>query len=244
MADKYINEVGLRTIKEWSVGKFTNKIETVKVNGTALTPDAQKAVNVEVPKLEVGTNSDDKVFQVGITGNDDKGIVLEHGVRGGNAVMFAYYKSALGTSDYTDTLASIEYVDEHGGKIDKIKVNGVEQTITNKEVDVEVPKVEIDTNSEDKIKETIITNSDDKGIRLFRTSWGLAYAFTDDIANDTELISTQQARLLFRTEAQVQDAIDAALADVDLSDYWTMTEGQANSLVAMTVTEINAILEA
>lgn len=36
-------------------------------------------------------------------------------------------------------LATTDYVDKNGGKIDKIKVNGTEQTITNKEVDLIVP---------------------------------------------------------------------------------------------------------
>lgn len=71
MADKYINAVGLTAIKQWIEGKFAlnsdlttlsgrvddivaeggepNVIETVKVNNTALVPDASKAVNVIVP---------------------------------------------------------------------------------------------------------------------------------------------------------------------------------------------------
>ena len=70
MADKYINEVGVGVIRDWANGKFAldsdldtldakveeiiaeggepNVIETVKVNGTALTPDAQKAVNIDL----------------------------------------------------------------------------------------------------------------------------------------------------------------------------------------------------
>ena len=79
-----------------------NVIEIVKVNDVALTPDANKAVNVEVP-----TNTSDLT-------NDGED----------------------GTSPY----ATEDYVDENGGKIDKIEVNGVEQTITNKTVDIAVPE--------------------------------------------------------------------------------------------------------
>lgn len=79
-------------------GGEPNVIETVKVNGAALTPDAQKAVDVTVPQdLSDLTN----------TGQDP--------------------------------YATEDYVDQNGGKIDKIKVNGTEQTITNKEVDITVP---------------------------------------------------------------------------------------------------------
>lgn len=80
-------------------GGEPNVIETVKVNGTALTP-VNKAVDVIVP-----TKTSD------ITNDGD------------------------GTSNF----ATESYVDENGGKIDKIKVNGTEQTITNKAVDITVP---------------------------------------------------------------------------------------------------------
>lgn len=124
MADTRLNETGLRyffnriktifpsktefdalsdTVEELvTEGGEPNKIDTVKVNGTALVPDAQKAVDVTVPtKVSELTNDGD-----GTTG------------------------SAFATEDYVDT---------NGGKIDKIKVNGTEQTITNKAVDLTVP---------------------------------------------------------------------------------------------------------
>lgn len=80
-------------------GGEPNVIETVKVNGTALTP-VNKAVDVEVP-----TKTSD------LTNDGD------------------------GTSQF----ATEAYVQQNGGKIDKIKVNGTEQTITNKAVDIAVP---------------------------------------------------------------------------------------------------------
>ena len=58
MADNYVNKTGLqyfynriKTIfatKDY-VDEYGGKINTVKVNGTALVPDSQKAVNVEIP---------------------------------------------------------------------------------------------------------------------------------------------------------------------------------------------------
>lgn len=41
--------------------------------------------------------------------------------------------------DGTSNFATEDYVDQNGGKIDVIKVNGTAQTITNKEVDLTVP---------------------------------------------------------------------------------------------------------
>ena len=85
-----------------SEGGEPNVIETVKVNGTALTPDAQKAVDVTVP-----TKTSD------LTNDGD------------------------GTSNF----ATEAYVGQNGGKIDTISVNGTQQTITNKNVDITVPTV-------------------------------------------------------------------------------------------------------
>ena len=50
-------------------GDYENTIETVKVNGTALTPDANKAVNVEVP-TKVSDLTNDSGFITGYTETD------------------------------------------------------------------------------------------------------------------------------------------------------------------------------
>lgn len=71
MADKFINQTGLLTIKNWIEGKFAldadldaldtkvdgiiaeggepNTIESISVNGSQVTPDAQKNVALTVP---------------------------------------------------------------------------------------------------------------------------------------------------------------------------------------------------
>lgn len=124
MADTYLNQTGLayyhnraKTVfagKEElsaldakvdeiiSEGGEPNTIETVKVNGTALTPDAQKAVDVTVPTATSGLTND---------------------------------------GDGESQFATQSYVDENGGKIDSISVNGTAQTIdANKNVDLDVPE--------------------------------------------------------------------------------------------------------
>lgn len=53
MADNFLNKTGLQYYHNRIKTLFENKIETVKVNGTALAPDANKAVNIEI---------DDSVF--------------------------------------------------------------------------------------------------------------------------------------------------------------------------------------
>lgn len=50
--------------------------------------------------------------------------------------------------DGSSPFATESYVNTYGGKIDKIKVNGTEQTITNKEVDISVPTQASDIGAE------------------------------------------------------------------------------------------------
>lgn len=92
-------------------GGEPNVIETVKVNGTALTPDAEKAVNIDLSGYVKTTDLPTKVSDLT---NDGDG--------------------TIGSKFATEA-----YVNANGGKIDKIKVNGTEQTITNKAVDITVP---------------------------------------------------------------------------------------------------------
>ena len=129
-------------------GGEPNVIEVVKVNGAALTPDAQKAVDVTVP-----TATSD------LTNDGD------------------------GTSDF----ATEAYVDENGGKIDKIQVNGTEQTITNKTVNITVPTAVSD-----------LTN--DSG---FQTASDVSGAISTALANGSDP---------YQTESDVSDAIDAAVS--------------------------------
>ena len=90
-------------------GGEPNVIEVVKVNNTALTPDANKAVNID---LSGYAETSDIPTAVSDLTNDGDG---------------------------TSPFATEDYVSQNGGKIDVIKVNGTAQTITNKEVDITVP---------------------------------------------------------------------------------------------------------
>lgn len=93
-----------------SEGGEPNVIEVVKVNGTALTP-VQKAVDIDLSDYALEADVPTKVSD--LTNDGD------------------------GTSG--SKFATEKYVDDNGGKIDTIKVNGTTQTITNKAVDITVP---------------------------------------------------------------------------------------------------------
>lgn len=93
-------------------GAEENVIETVKVNGTALTPDSNKAVDVSVPTVAKSGS-----------GETEKVTVTD----GQNAY-------EVPTVD-----AMEDYVSEHGGVIQKVKVNGTELSIDTTDKSVNIP---------------------------------------------------------------------------------------------------------
>lgn len=227
MADKYVNAVGVQAIKTWIEGKFAteadltmlettvndlvteggepNTIESISVNGTTVTPDAQKNVALTIPtKTSVLTNDGD------------------------------------GTSNF----ATENYVAVNGGKIDIIQVNGTAQAITNKTVDITVPtKVSDLTNDSDFQTGTEVQAA-------ISTAVSSAYKYKGSVATVADLpASGNTAGDVYDVQATGMNyawngsAWDALGQYVDTSVFWTSQTGQSNSLVAMTVAEINAILE-
>lgn len=270
MADKYLNLTALRPIKQWAKDTFAagddldaldakvdeivaeggepNVIETVKVNGTPLTP-VNKAVDIEVP-----TSTSDLT-------ND-------------------------GTGD--SPFATESYVQQNGGKIDNIKVNGTTQTITNKTVDISVPTKTSDitndsnfqTNTDvDTAIDTALANDGDPyqtqsevqaEIRsqisgaykpqgsvafanlptLSSSIEGYVYNVTDAFTTTANFVEGAGHRYPAGTNVVcVEHGTGTYLWDcltgvVDLSAYWTSVAGEANTLEAATVAEIQAILNA
>lgn len=115
--------VKLRDIEEEAQ---ENVIEIVKVNGTALTPDSNKAVDVEVMEMKTASGST-SLYPAGSANPSVTFTPNEDGM-------------SITAAGSTKNLADTDYVDENGGKIDIIKVNGTAQTITNKTVDIAVPE--------------------------------------------------------------------------------------------------------
>lgn len=106
-------------------GGAPNVIEIVKVNGTALTPDADKAVNVPVPtKISELTNDDNTVKDANYVHTDNNYTLTEK-------------QKLQGLENYNDE--ELRGLIAQAGKIDVIKVNGVAQTVTNKTVEISVP---------------------------------------------------------------------------------------------------------
>lgn len=259
MADKYLNEVGLQATKTWANEKFAlktaldalaaeveeivsaggepNVIETVKVNGTALVPDAQKAVNVTVPTSTSALTND---------GDGDSNFATE------------------------------DYVEQNGGKIDVIKLNGKAQTITNKEVDLAVPtKLSDLTNDGDgttgstfpttaemqtAIESAVVGALKPKGSIAFANLPALTaanlntmYDITDSFTTTADFTEgaghsypagTEVAIINAGTDANPVYKYSVMVGIHDMAAYWTNESGKRNSLIAMTVAEVNAILNA
>lgn len=208
-------------------GAEENTIETVKVNGSALTPDANKAVDVTVPTSLTDLAND-------------------------------------GSTSATK-YATEAYVDTNGGKIDVIKVNGTTQTITNKTVDITVPTQVSDLTNDSGFQtstqvSTAITTALANGNDPYQTESDVesaistavtaVYKYKGSVATVADLPASGN------TTGDVYDvqatgvnyawngsAWDALGQYVDTTAFWTNVTGQTNTLEALTVAEINAILE-
>lgn len=214
-------------------GGEPNVIETVKVNGTALTPDAQRAVDVTVPTATSDLTND---------------------------------------GDGESPFATEEYVAENGGKIDHIQVNGTEQTITNKTVNLTVP-----TNNNqltngagyqtatdvDGLIDTALANGSDPYTTTSDVDSAIDAALADITGIDFEVVqqlpqSGEKGTIyLVPNSGSGTNTYDEYIwveptggtahfekigsTDVDLSNYWTSQSGQSNSLIAITTAQIDAL---
>lgn len=287
MADKYLNETGLQTLKQWaktifaldsdldtlsdrvdeivSEGGEPNTIQTISVNGTNVAPDAQKNVALTVPtatsdltndgdgtsnfatEAYVATNGG-KIDKIQVNGSDQT--IANKTV---NLTVPTKVSELTNDGDGTSgsAFATESYVDTNGGKIDTIKVNGTSQTITNKAVDITVPtKVSDLTNDGDGTAGSAFATTDDVDDAI-AAAVASAYIYKGSVASVADLPSSgnttgdvYDVQATGVNYAWTGTAWDALGTYVDTSVLWTSTSGQTNTLEAMTVAEVTAILEA
>ena len=267
MADKFLNDVGLGVLKQWIEGKFAldsdldnlsdrvdnivsqggepNVIETVKVNGTALTPDANKAVDVEVPVVEVEVKHGD-VLGATIATNDGNGSI-SIGDSTANSLSVSISSSDATGAQISNVLATTTYVDNYvnnyGGKINKIKVNGTEQTITNKEVDIAVPtKVSDLTNDSGFQTASDVSSAISTALTSAMTYKGSVATVADLPSSGNKVGDFYNVTATGENYAWDGSAWDKVGDILDTSTLWSNQSGQSNTLLAMTTAEINAIL--
>ena len=139
---KYLDENGLlylvQKIKTWLNGKANSSHTHTKSEITDYT-------EYELPTASANTKGGIKVG-AGLAIND--GVLSATGGGTADSVDWSNVQNRpTKLSDFTNDgdgtsgsrFATESYVTTNGGKIDKIKVNGTEQTITNKAVDITVP---------------------------------------------------------------------------------------------------------
>ena len=197
-------------------GGEPNVIETVKVNGTALTPDAEKAVNIDLSGYAKTTDLPTKVSDLTNDGDGTTG----------------------------SKFATEAYVNTNGGKIDKIKVNGTEQTITNKAVDITVPTKTSDlTNDSNFVADASYVHTDNNyttaeknklsgiasGAQVNKIESikvnGKAQTITSKAVNIT--VPTNNNQLTngagYQTASEVQTAINSAISGITGIDFQVVT---------------------
>lgn len=116
------------------------------------------------------------------------------------------------SGDITNQTDLVNYINTHGGKIDKIKVNDVEQTITNKTVNISVPT-----------KTSNLTNDSD-----FQTSTQVSSAITGSIIDDVTHTDTDKS-LSANMGKELNDRIDSIKARGRFLSTWNCTTGLAGT---------------
>ena len=178
------------------------------------------------------------------------------------------------TSDLTNDgdgespFATEEYVGENGGKIDHIQVNGTEQTITSKTVNITVPTnnnqlsngAGYQTSTDvDGLIDTALANGSDPYTTTSDAQGLIDDALADITGIDFQVVATLPASgvkgtiYLVGTASPYDEYVwieptggtafweKIGSTDIDLTDYWTSQSGQSNSLIAITTAQIDAL---
>lgn len=130
MADKYLNLTAIQVLKTWAKSLFaldtdldalSDRVDEIIAEGGE--PNVIESVKVNGTSLPISNKSVDVEVPTKTSDLTNDG-------------------------DGQSNFATEEYVDENGGKIDVIKVNGTAQTITQKSVDIPVPTKVSDLNND------------------------------------------------------------------------------------------------
>lgn len=170
------------------------------------------------------------------------------------------------TNTGNDPYATESYVDQNGGKIDKIKVNNVEQTITDKTVNITVPEDISDLNDDVGIQtandvasaiSTALANGNDPYQTesdvdgKISTAISSVYRYKGSVATYNDLPASgnttgdvwdvQATGINYAWNGTGWDALGSS---IDTSTFWSSVSGQTNSLIAITTAEIDTIVGA
>ena len=149
---KYLNENGLLYLVQKIKGWLSGKVDAENGKGLSTndytTAEKTKLASLENYTLPTASASTKGGIMVGAGLAINDGVLSATGGGTADSVDWSNVQNKpTKLSDFTNdgdgtsgsAFATESYVNTYGGKIDKIKVNGTEQTITNKAVDITVP---------------------------------------------------------------------------------------------------------
>lgn len=180
-----------------------NTIEIVKVNGSALTPDAQKAVDVTVPTA-VTDLSDASNYAL----KSELPTKLSDLTNDNDTVTDASYVHT--DNNLTNALLSKLNGIEDGAQandIETIKVNDVAQTVTGKAVDITV--------TEGTANGTIKVAGSDVAVHGLGTA---AFADAEDLGEDNVIVTVKRNGVALTPDANRAVDVSVPTAVTDLSD--------------------------
>ena len=176
MADKFINDVGLQAIKTWIEGKFAldSDLDTLSDRVEEIIAEGGEPNVIETVKVnDVALTPVNKAVNIDLTGYAEVSDIPDS------------------TSDLTNDgdgespFATEDYVDENGGKIDSISIDGTPQTIDqNKNVALDLSAY---AQASD-IPENVSDLTDDVGIQ---TASDVSTAIDTALANDNDPYQTE-----------------------------------------------------
>lgn len=276
MADNYLNKTGLQYFYNKLKNIFASKsalealddkvdtiideggepntIETISVNNTGITPDVNKNVNITVPtKVSDLTNDGDgstgsrfateayvttnggKIDKIQVNGSDQT--ITNKTV---NITVPTKASDLTNDGDGNSPFATQAYVTQNGGKIDTISVNGTQQTITNKNVNITVPTKVSDIQNDSNFQ------TDTQVASAISAAVASAYKYKGSVATVGDLpASGNTAGDVYDVQstgvnyAWTGTAWDALGSYVDTSLYWAKSE-----FTAITTAEIDTITAA
>ena len=212
-------------------GGEPNVIETVSVNGSNV-PPVNKNIALSIPTKVSDLSNDSNFATVSQIPTKVSDLTNDSGYATASQI-------PTKVSDLTNDsgYATTSYVDQHGGKIDVIEVNGTAQTITNKTVDISVPvKVSDLTNDSQYQTASQVSTAINAAITsVYR--WKGSVATTANLpASGNTVGDVYDVQATGSNYAWTGSAWDALGQMVDTSLLWAKSE-----LTAMTDAQVDAI---
>lgn len=227
MADNYLNQTGLAYYHNRLKNIFADKtqFDTLKTTVDGIVSEGGEPNVIETVQVN--------------------GTALVPSDKTVNVIVPTATASLTNNGDGTDSnspYATQAYVSANGGKIDTISVNGTQQTITNKNVDIAVPTAVSDLTNDSGYQTASEVQS------LIDTAVTSAYKYKGSVATVNDLPASgnttgdvydvQATGMNYAWNGSAWDSLGQI---VDTSVLWTSASGESNSLIAITTAEIDTL---